>query len=270
MRSCFIQGIRASFNEVKRRVCHTGGECYLCIRHICYLCVQSIQKVGRGDVLHPDCQKRYQQHATLKVTQKTAWFLLQHIREACQREEFKLALIVEVDEVYIGGKNKNRHLKDRPKLGQGMVGKQTVLGLYQRRGPTKALPVDQTDMATLYPVIQQHVEAGAFVCTDDHGAYRGLNQLGYQHRAVASAGEYLKNCAHTNGIESVWAVLKRSLLGVYHWVSVKHLARYLNEATFVWSPFRRPSRTSNPYEKNLQGRTDRCSESAYSGFVMNG
>ena len=77
------------------------------------------------------------------------------------------------------------------------------------------------------------MEAGAFVCTDDHGAYRNLNQLGYQHRAVAhSAGEYVKECAHTNGIESVWAILKRSLLGVHHWVSTKHLARYLNEATF--------------------------------------
>ena len=148
----------------------------------------------------------------LKVTQKTAWFLLQRIREACQHEEFKLDLIVEVDEVYIGGKNKNRHLKDRPKLGQGMVGKQAVLGIHQRRGPTKALPIAQTDMATLYPIIEQHVEAGAFVCTDDHGAYRNLNQLGYQHRAVAhSAGEYVKECARTNGIESVWAVLKRSL-----------------------------------------------------------
>ena len=134
----------------------------------------------------------------LKVTQKTAWFLLQRIREACQREEFKLDLIVEVDEVYIGGKNKNRHLKDRPKLGQGMSGKQAVLGMRQRRGPTKALPIAQTDMATLYPIIEQHVEAGAFVCTDDHGAYRNLNQLGYQHRAVAhSAGEYVKECAHT-------------------------------------------------------------------------
>ncbi len=169
----------------------------------------------------------------LKVTQKTAWFLLQRIREACQREEFKVDLIAEIDEVYIGGRNKNRHLKDRPKIGQGMTGKQAVLGIHQRRRPTKALPVDQTDMATLYPVIQQHVEPGTFVCTDDHGAYRNLNQLGYQHRPVAhSAGEYVKHGAHTNGIESVWAVLRRSLLGVYHHVTTKHLHRYLNEATF--------------------------------------
>ena len=169
----------------------------------------------------------------LKITQKTAWFLLQRIREACEREEFKVDLIAEIDEVYIGGKNRNRHLKDRPKIGQGMGGKQAVLGIHQRRGATKAIPVDHTDMATLYPIIEQHVEAGSFVCTDDYGTYRNLNRLGYAHRAVAhSAGEYVTEGAHTNGIESVWAVLRRSLLGVYHWVSTKHLSRYLNETTF--------------------------------------
>ena len=169
----------------------------------------------------------------LTITQKTAWFLLQRIREACRREEFKVDLIAEIDAVYIGGRNKNRHLKDRPKIGQEMGGKRAVLGIHQRRGPTKALPVAQTDMATLYPIIEQHVEAGAFVCTDDHGTSRNLNRLGSQHRVVAhSAGEYVTDGAHANGIESVWAVLKRSLLGVHHWVSTKHLARYLNEATF--------------------------------------
>ena len=86
---------------------------------------------------------------------------------------------------------------------------------------------------TLYPIIEQHVEAGSFVCTDDHGTYRNLNRLGYQHRVVAhSAGEYVTEGAHTNGIESVWAVLRRSLLGVYHHVTTKHLHRYLNESTF--------------------------------------
>ena len=159
--------------------------------------------------------------------------LLQRIREACQREEFKLDEIVEIDEVYIGGKNKNRHVRKRPHLGQGMGGKQAVLGIKQRRGPTKAVPVSKTDRATLYPLIEQHVEAGAIVCADDHGAYRDLSKLGYIHHAVShSAGEYVKNCAHTNGIESVWAVLRRSLLGVHHWVSTKHLSRYLNESTF--------------------------------------
>ena len=169
----------------------------------------------------------------LKITQKTAWFLLQRIREACRHDQFKLDLIVEIDEVYIGGKNRNRHAWKRPKIGQGTSGKQAVLGMRQRRGPTKAIPVSKTDRATLHPLITKHVEAGAIICTDDAGMYRDLNELGYTHHAVAhSAGEYVRDRAHTNSIESVWAVLRRSLLGVYHRVSVKHLARYLNEATF--------------------------------------
>ena len=103
----------------------------------------------------------------------------------------------------------------------------------QRRGPTKAMPVNRTNRETLYPLIKQHVESGAIICTDDHGAYRNLNQLGFVHHAVAhSVGEYVKGRAHTNSIESVWAVLRRSLMGVYHSVSRKHLTRYLDETAF--------------------------------------
>ena len=169
----------------------------------------------------------------IRVTQKTAWFLLQRIREACQQGAFKLDQVVEIDEVYLGGRNHNRHAGQRPKIGQGTTRKQAVLGMRQRRGPTKAMPVNRTNRETLYPVIQQHVEPGAIICTDDHGAYRNLNQLGFVHHAVAhSVGEYVKGRAHTNSIESVWAVLRRSLMGVYHSVSRKHLARYLDETAF--------------------------------------
>ena len=169
----------------------------------------------------------------LKVTQKTAWFLLQRIREACRRAEVKLDDIVEIDEVYIGGKNKNRHLSKRAYVGRGTAGKQAVLGLHQRRGPTTTVLISGTDKATLTSEVVRHVAEGAYVCTDEHGAYQELNQLGYRHQPVNhSAGEYVKQGAHTNGIESVWAVLRRSLYGVYHNVSLKHLPKYLNEVAF--------------------------------------
>lgn len=114
-----------------------------------------------------------------------------------------------------------------------MADKQPVLGLRQRRGPTKAVPVNQTNRETLVPLIQRHVESGSIICTDEHGAYRRLSELGYTHHAVAhSVGQYAKGRAHTNSIESAWAVLKRSIHGTWHYVSPKHLARYLNEATF--------------------------------------
>lgn len=169
----------------------------------------------------------------LGITQKSAWFLLQRIREACQQVTGKLDQVVEIDETYIGGKSHNKHASTRPWVGQGMGGKQPVLGMRQRRGPTKTVPIARTNQDTLYPLIHEHVEPGAIICTDDHGAYRNLSRLGYTHHAVAhSVGEYARGRANTNAIESVWSVLKRSIHGTWHHVSVKHLARYLNEATF--------------------------------------
>ena len=169
----------------------------------------------------------------LKVTQKTAWFLLQRIREACEREDFTLDTVVEVDEVYIGGRERNKPRSQRAKNRNTRDHKQPVLGIHQRQGATMAVPIPRVDKTTLYPIIQKHVRPGTVVCTDEARAYRSLHQIGYRHQAVAhSAGEYVKGQVHTNGIESVWAVLRRSLLGVYHWVSTKHLSRYLNEATF--------------------------------------
>lgn len=175
----------------------------------------------------------YQLAKELGIQQKSAWFMLHRIREACQQGTFKLNQIVEIDEVYVGGKNHNRHANKRPKVGQGMADKQPVLGLRQRRGPTKAVPVNRTNRETLVPLIQQHVESGSIICTDEHVAYRRLSELGYTHHTVAhGVGQYVKDCAYTNSIESIWAVLKRSLYGAWHHVSVKHLGRYLNEATF--------------------------------------
>ena len=169
----------------------------------------------------------------LKVTQKTAWFLLQRIREACEYEGLKLENIVEVDETYIGGKAKNKHQDKKPKNLRGTEGKQAVFGMRQRGGKTVAKPVSGTDRKTLVSEIEQTIEPGSVLCTDDHGAYRELDPAKYYHDSVNhSMGEYVKGFVHTNSIESVWAVLKRALTGTYHHVSFKHLYRYMNEVTF--------------------------------------
>ena len=169
----------------------------------------------------------------LKVTQKTAWFLLQRIREACELEQFKLENIVELDETYIGGKARNKHQDKKPKNIRGTEGKQAVFGMRQRGGKTFAKPVPGTDRGTLVPEIERAVEPGSVLCTDDHGAYRELDPDKYYHDSVNhSGGEYVKGFIHTNSMESVWAVLKRALMGTYHHVSFKHLHRYVNETTF--------------------------------------
>jgi transposase-like protein len=167
------------------------------------------------------------------ITQKSAWFMLHRLREACGDDLAELRGIIEVDETYIGGKETAKHQKKKLLAGRGSVGKIGVVGLRERGGNTIARPFESPDKPTLHGAILDHVALGSMIHTDDAPVYSGLDGLLYRHKSVNhSAGEYVKDGVTTNSIDSVWALLKRGLHGIYHHASPKHIGRYVNEFTF--------------------------------------
>ncbi len=101
----------------------------------------------------------------------------------------------------------------------------------ERGGDVKAIVIQSTEARTIQDTVTSRVEDGSMLCTDTASAYTGIG--GYYHRTVNhSANQYVDGMAHTNGIESVWAVLKRGYYGIYHHFTVKHMQRYVNEFTF--------------------------------------
>lgn len=170
------------------------------------------------------------------VTQKTAWFMLQRLREACQGKtgrDSRLGGIVEIDECFVGGKEANKHEHKKLKAGRGSVGKAVVVGMRERGGDIRAMVVPSTDRSNLHRAIFDNIKPGSTLHTDEHGGYEGLDGLWFHHHKVNhGAGEYASGSVHTNSIESVWALLKRAIYGTWHQVSPKHLSRYVNEVTF--------------------------------------
>lgn len=179
----------------------------------------------------------------LGVTQKTAWNMLHKIREYMDCEnDHQLSAEVEIDETFVGGKNKNRHKDKKVEKCQGrsFKDKVPVFGMYQRGGNIVAKVVPDTKAKTLTPLLEQYVSTESRVFTDgwEYGDInRMYEQLSVDHGAgfygtsyVNNEGEYIVVC--TNGIECAWSHLKRTILGTYYKVSKKYLQRYVDEFTF--------------------------------------
>lgn len=174
----------------------------------------------------------------IKVTQKTAWFMLSRIRECfdIDVEDSKLEGVIEIDETFVGGKNKNRHWdKKVPKSqGRSFKDKTPVFGMLQRGGDVIAKVVPDTKAKTLRLYIYQYIAKGNTICSDEWN-YGNLNK-DYEHKQVFHASKvYAVGNNYTNTIEGFWSHLKRMIIGIYHNISPKHLQRYVNEESFRYN-----------------------------------
>ena len=175
-----------------------------------------------------------------EVTQKTAWFILHKVRGLYGiTDEIALDGEVEMDEMYLGGREINKH---QDKHVEGTQGRSTktktpIFGMQQRNGNVVAIKVDNTKGATLMPIVSQFVETGTTTYTDEATIYNKLTENGYIHQFVNhSQREYVRaKDIHTNGIEGFWAHFKRVIFSTYHMVSKDYLQRYIDEQTYRWN-----------------------------------
>ncbi len=174
----------------------------------------------------------------IDVTQKTAWFMLQRIRKCFGIENNNdLDGNVEVDETYIGGRNKNRHSDKKVENSQGRSSKDKtpVMGMVERQGKLNARTINNVQAETLTTEIVKSIKKTAHLHTDEWLGYRGISKL-YNHSIVNhNTREYVNGSIYTNTIEGFWSLLKRGIIGIYHFTSKKHLQKYVDEFVFRYN-----------------------------------
>lgn len=193
----------------------------------------------------------HQLHRTIKVTYKTAWFMMHRLREAMTTYQRKLlgggsggkGGIVEADETYWG------NIKGAPVQRGGYRHKMKVLSLVERGGNVRSFHIQEADLKTIKAILKAKVSPLAHLMTDDANIYKGIAaRLFTKHDTVThSSGEYVRGKVHTNTIEGFFSVMKRGLVGTYHHVGEQHLQRYVSEFDFRYN-----YRTSQGYSDTVR------------------
>lgn len=171
------------------------------------------------------------------VSQKSAWKIGQAIREMMDmsQEGFPaVGGVVEIDEKYLGGKPRKQHGVTH-KRGKG-TDKQPVLVMVERHGIARAQVIENDSFSVIAPLVERHVDRDSYLMTDQHRVYQKLGS-NYAGHSYVNHGyqEYARGEVHNNTAESFNAILERAKQGVFHWLSRKHLQRYVNEAVFRWN-----------------------------------
>lgn len=178
---------------------------------------------------------------TLEITYKSAWFMCHRIREAMKDGSVTPMggqnKVIEIDETYVGGKEKNKHANKRLRADRGAVGKEPVVSLVERDGKVRSMHLPQVSAKTLRPIIETHVSKQTYLMTDESKIYPPVTGDFIGHGTVNhSDGEYVRgNFWHTNTVENYFSILKRGIVGTFHHVSQQHLSRYVAEFDFRYN-----------------------------------
>jgi transposase-like protein len=207
--------------------------------------------------LHKKGVSSHQLASDLGITQKSAWFMLCRIRKAFapKKKGGKIDGAVSCDESFIGGKNKNRHndKKIQDAQGRSVKDKIPVFGLKHIGGDIYTHVVPDTKATTLKPIINEMMQDGSIVITDEWLGYSNFSE-NYNHVIINHReNEYVRGGFTTNNVENFWSLLKRGIYGIYHQVSPKHLSKYCDEFSFRFNA--RNASTNDKFDYSLKNST---------------